>query len=1616
MSQVRKLQQGGSWGTFTKDGHIFDLNDEKVRNEVMRRLQATANEYGDYYEQLLAPLRAGNSSSGDSIANRLDTVQGFANNTDRENRKLNSYEKNRQKRRDARTNNGVHRGKQAIANFLAAFQIPNEETKSENGDLQTINNELRVFDYDPENGGFLKNGENDSIANAAIKNRLRYYYDYLSDNDTWNKAYKWSNPLDSKVDSDLKAWYETLGADPTSRRAQLEAVVNQALDTASKASNWGEVDENTKKILSYFNIGVPVGTPEENEAAASKKTKKAWKDAGWNEALYDQYGDIFELGNDGSLKVKSGQTFNLGDWHNGRNIYFNDDFYNSDFAKTGAFDPLKGLTYYNGRLYQISDPNLARILNSENGYNAMLKAGNWTGADNEIMTRFTNGARENPGILAADKYSSFLSSNPNYRFQNLTGLQTLTNRALKPGEQIIQYVDLSNPDSISGSPYLDYTYKYRLLDENGDDLGEIDPNTLQDVINGQVQDFNAYTKIVGTDDSPYEGMYYRDYKDRNGNEIPIRIYRDSNDPDNVILHLPSLSAHNTTGNDLRLPTEVAKYITNNKKLLAILASDPKRLEQFQDIVSTLVQSGFRASNYFQHPLYSFIEGDLFGSEVKRLRNMGFSKEEAKGLWNVISKYNRKGGNRSNRRDQLLVTAPLSQKMGGKITYIEKLAKGGKSGGTTNTVSKDKKLDMVLRNYGNASGLGDLGTKNWTPADTADLVALGADLASAGIILADPTNVLGATTGVGASLARFKADTLRHKVNPNAGKGAGWNLALNLGMDAVSLIPVLGDVTKTAKTANVIRRSLPTILKLIAVAGMGDAAITSAKKIASGEKWTVRDLSIVANAVTSGIAMSRMGGFGRKTSTESAKQFKPEEIKIGDAKPQELDSEAIARIVENGSTKDAIETELKAIFKDVDGVTSEQISAKAESLLKTKKNIWQKIWGKDGKGFKTSKETVKGNPQDIEANGNWLHDWWHGVGTTKQGLGKHQVEGDRAAYLARLRGENLTKAETRKGTMWTREDIAEAPGTTPDAKYYKDEFGTFYRKGDVSQKPITAEEYAALEKTRKSGKLRSAINDEAGNFTGRVRVSADRPFAFDAQGKPVFTETVTYASPWQLMAPHILAPFHTRTDYTYPILPDYNPEIPTPDLTYVPYIAKKGGIIKAANGIPQLYNTDFLNKKANYTIDPITGKPKDSNQIQFTPITQNSSKVTITKDNPLGLNFDFLNKGTIQKWNPITRKFEFNLPSLNLPDYSIETKTAPTVTSLFPGNYDVTKIGTPQQTNVTGVRGATGQVTGPGGHTSDVEITDGNNRLFNPELPISIIRLAGILGGADKRWPKVTTAPQQSYLNVELARSDSPALQAQANSLREQLSNWRKATTSDNIQNNALKMQSDARVMDALRENTARQSQLEWETNLHNAQLRNSINEENNRIAYQNAQARDAKEMARNQFEAAKETEKQASIQQALYELQARLSQDQQYRSAINTKEYADKLNAGFDKYLANLSQTDWDKWNTLTPEQQYDYGDFRNYLAKVNPTVYANNRMMIEKRYKDMSDAIQLSQLRGRANFPVMFNKKGGRVNGTTRYTLEPDERIWIDNNKAAHAKIAKLNDNAIKLLLRALK
>ena len=108
--------------------------------------------------------------------------------------------------------------------------------------------------------------------------------------------------------------------------------------------------------------------------------------------------------------------------------------------------------------------------------------------------------------------------------------------------------------------------------------------------------------------------------------------------------------------------------------------------------------------------------------------------------------------------------------------------------------------------------------------------------------------------------------------------------------------------------------------------------------------------------------------------------------------------------------------------------------------------------------------------------------------------------------------------------------------------------------------------------------------------------------------------------------------------------------------------------------------------------------------------------------------------------------------------------------------------------------------------------------------------------------------------------------------------------------------------------------------------------------------------------------------------------------------------------------------------QAFAYSDFEHHiLLHEKEFSKIEFRKMIEKARQKaqyewtVRNGLMIPRPNAGFNGPAGY-RKGGRVNGTTRYTLEPDERIWIDNNKAAHAKAAKLSDATIKLLLRALK
>jgi sugar phosphate permease len=67
-----------------------------------------------------------------------------------------------------------------------------------------------------------------------------------------------------------------------------------------------------------------------------------------------------------------------------------------------------------------------------------------------------------------------------------------------------------------------------------------------------------------------------------------------------------------------------------------------------------------------------------------------------------------------------------------------------------------------------------------------------DAGSLALAFTPGANLASTGVGIASSLARYSADKDRGT------SGAGWQLALNLGMDAATALPFLGGVAKTGK--------------------------------------------------------------------------------------------------------------------------------------------------------------------------------------------------------------------------------------------------------------------------------------------------------------------------------------------------------------------------------------------------------------------------------------------------------------------------------------------------------------------------------------------------------------------------------------------------------------------------------------------------------------------------------------------------------------------------------------------------------------------------------------------------------------------------------------------------
>ena len=164
--------------------------------------------------------------------------------------------------------------------------------------------------------------------------------------------------------------------------------------------------------------------------------------------------------------------------------------------------------------------------------------------------------------------------------------------------------------------------------------------------------------------------------------------------------------------------------------------------------------------------------------------------------------------------------------------------------------------------------------------TSDKVRLGAamaDLASIGLGFVPGANLASAGVGVGASLTEFMADL--------ASDGPQWGdlgrLGVNLGMDALSLIPV-GKTLKATRALGKIRKSIPLIMTAVNAANFLDPTLRAEysktlSKLTKGDIKSLntgdfKNLSAIASTVLMGknYAQSKKGWWNSST-TPSGKR-------------------------------------------------------------------------------------------------------------------------------------------------------------------------------------------------------------------------------------------------------------------------------------------------------------------------------------------------------------------------------------------------------------------------------------------------------------------------------------------------------------------------------------------------------------------------------------------------------------------------------------------------------------------------------------------------------------------------------------------------------------------------
>lgn len=798
MVRVRKYKDGGAssnkYGVLTLDGRSYDVNNDLI-NQLRDYSKTLDQDVAYQFNNIINALNNGENISYNSADNSITGNVEF-DITDNQNDRL-SKRRSRTGRLLGNLWGGKENNSRLAINALKNFQVK-EAPKNKYDWTRELVGE---YTLDGDKKKYV-NGAN----NEAIINRLRSLP--LISSYSNNDIFSGYNNLSKQ---DYINFYNSIGEEG------LNTLINRI-----KSGDWNDADAEALN-----DIGIILNKPS-NENTNSKTSSSGNNVSGTSNGTATNGKEDPSLKNNPYVTVDSNGNIFITDAFNEafgtKNAIYN-DIWRDALMRSGQWNPdidwLRGYTRIGNRLYKTSDfgvegsdlYNYARV---KNGFYDLNRANNFNAA-NDIFEYLWGNSADFSSWDNNSTYNPWMSKrSSNFRYRPLTGLYELPE-----GQQMIQYYE--NPD-------LDYlglpqSYKYAIFDRNGNIINDnVDINSYKSIVNGEQRPFNALY-VINDENSPYNGMYINKFN-LNGDTNRMWLFTDANDPENMIYYSKDLWDKNgLMDKNIRLPRELAAAINSNPNFWNRLLSDAILQNRFnrtlQEGVGSALGEGLRTT-------IGKLAGTSNTLSVNDFINLGFDENTANHLYDYFQNAygDRNGRSRAQRRQDWLVDRYIDPN-----EAIESYMDGGIIGTTVgvNKHDKESKVSDYRDTKKTAKGLHNMST-----ADRMQFASIAGDVAS--FLAAIPTggNPVAAGIGAGSSFAQFAADVQRDGFD----LGDVLSLGLNLGLDAITLLPGFGAVGKTAKLV----RNVKKVAKPLRKALLGIGAFNAAKAVVNitNDKGTLDD--------------------------------------------------------------------------------------------------------------------------------------------------------------------------------------------------------------------------------------------------------------------------------------------------------------------------------------------------------------------------------------------------------------------------------------------------------------------------------------------------------------------------------------------------------------------------------------------------------------------------------------------------------------------------------------------------------------------------------------------------------------------------------------------------------